>query len=325
MPHVLCLRPLHPDALARLREGGATVEVLDNPTGAALAEALPRAEALTVRASRIDEAVIAQAPKLRIVARHGVGYDAVDVEALTARGIPLTVTPEANAVSVAEHAMMLMLTIARRTLDQDAGLRRGAWKPQPDLPCFDLAGRTVLIIGFGRIGSRVAKRCAAFEMKVMVRDPAVPANTIRGLGYEPVNDLGEALAAADVVTLHLPSNATTRGMVDGAFLARMKPGAVLINSARGTLVQEEALAAALRSGHLAAAGLDVFHEEPVPVGNALLTLPNVVVTPHSAAGTAEAFRRMGLSCAESVLAAFAGRLDPDVVINPEVLARSNRA
>jgi len=323
MPHVVCLRAIHPDAVAHLREGGATVEVLDDLSPVALADALGRAEAITVRATRISREVIAQAPKLRIVARHGVGYDAVDVPALTERGIPLTVTPDANAVSVAEHAMMLMLAVARRTPAYDANMRQAKWGMPPDLPMFDLAGRTVLVVGFGRIGGRVARLCAAFGMRVLVRDPCVPQNTIKGAGFTPARDLPAALAEADIVTLHCPSDAGTRDMVDAAFLAQMKRGAVLVNTARGTLVDEPALVAALRTGHLAGAGLDVFREEPVEKPIPLLSLPNVVLSPHNAAGTAESMRRMAMSCAESILAAFAGRLDPDACVNPEVLARRN--
>lgn len=323
MPHVLCLRPIHPEAIQAMRDGGCTVEILEDPTPASMAEALPRAEAITVRLTPITRDVIAQAGKLQIVARHGVGYDAVDVPALTERGIPLTITPEANAVSVAEHAMMLMLSVARRVTGYDANMRKPIWGTTPALPTIDLAGRTLLIVGFGRIGSRVAKRAAAFEMKVLVSDPKVPRNTIRGLGYEPVKDMSEALARADIVTLHCPSNAETRDMVNAQFLAQMKPGASLVNTARGTLVVEDALVAALKSGHLAAAGLDVFYEEPVTTQLALMGLPNVILTPHSAAGTAESMRRMALSCAESILARFAGTLDADSVVNPETLPRSN--
>jgi len=320
MPHVVCLRPLHPEALEQLRaQPGVTLEVLEEVTPATLAAALPKAEAITVRATRIDRAVLDMAPNLRIVARHGVGYDAVDVPALTERGIVLTVTPDANAVSVAEHAMMLMLSVARRVKDYDANLRMLKWGAQPDLPCFDLAGRTVLVVGFGRIGGRVARLCHAFGMRVLVRDPFVPQNTIKGAGFLLVKDLPAALAEADIVTLHCPSNEHNRGMVGGEFLAAMKPGAVLVNTARGTLVQEQALVGALRSGHLAAAGLDVFWEEPVASRVPLLELPNVVLTPHSAAATEQGIRRMSLSCADSVIACFEGRLDPDVVINQEVL------
>jgi D-3-phosphoglycerate dehydrogenase len=322
VPHVLCLRPIHGDAIALLRSAGAAVEVLDPVTPEALAARIGEADAITVRLARIDAALVAKAPRLRIVARHGVGYDSVDVEALTARGIPLTITPEANAGSVAEHALMLMLACARRVTGYDARLRDLGWGLAPDLPTVDLAGRAVLVIGFGRIGTRVARLCAAFGMRVMVSDPAVPWNTIKGLGHTPVEDLRSALAEADIVTLHCPGSRGNRDMVDAGFLAAMKRGAILVNTARGSLVDERALAAALRGGHLAAAGLDVFAEEPAVASNPLLGLANVVLTPHSAAGTAEAMRRMALSCAESILACFAGTLDPHVVVNPEVLGRN---
>ncbi len=320
MPHVVCLRPLHPDAMARLHaEPGYRVTMLTEVNAATLAEAMPTAEAIVVRATRIDRDFLAGAPSLRICARHGVGYDAVDVPALTERGIPLTVTPDANALSVAEHALMMMLTLARRTLAYDAKTKALDWGTTDALPCFDLAGRTVLVVGFGRIGARVARLCAAFGMVVLVRDPYVPANTIKGAGFIPARSLVEGLGQADIVTTHCPSNEETRGMVDRTFLAAMKPGAVYVNTARGTLVDEAALAAALKSGHVAGAGLDVFREEPLARSNPLLGAPNLVMSPHSAAATEQGLRRMGLSCAESIISFFKGQLDPDVVINKEVL------
>lgn len=320
MPHVVCLRPLHPDAMARLRaEPGYTVTMLDPVTPETLAEPMKTADAIIVRATRIDRGFLANAPRLSICARHGVGYDAVDVDALTERGIPLTVTPDANAVSVAEHALMLMLTTARRTLDYDRNTKALDWGPKPTLRTFDLAGQTVLVLGFGRIGGRVARLCAAFGMEVLVHDPYIPQNTIKGAGFRPVKVLHEGLAEADIVTTHCPSNAETRGMVNATFLAAMKPGAAYVNTARGTLVDEAALTNALKSGHLGAAGLDVFWEEPVTTKLPFLDFPNVVVSPHSAAATEQSTRRMGLSCAESIFAHFKGQLDPDVVINKEVL------
>lgn len=320
MPHVVILRPIHPDGMARLRaEPDVTVTALDAVTPETLAEPMRTAEAIIVGPTRIDRDFLAKAPMLRICARTGVGYDAVDVEALTERGIPLTVTPDANAVSVAEHALMLMLTTARRTLDYDRNTRALDWGAKPTLKTLDLAGLTVLVVGFGRIGGRVARLCAAFGMDVLVYDPYIPQNTIKGAGFKPVKLLQEGLAAADVVTTHCPSNTETRGMVNAAFFAAMKPGAAYINTARGTLVDEAALTNALKSGHLGAAGLDVFHTEPVATKLPLLDFPNVVLTPHSAAATEQSRRRMGLSAAESIIALFKGHIDPDVVINKEVL------
>ncbi|MCX8133593.1 MAG: hydroxyacid dehydrogenase [Roseococcus sp.] len=324
MPHVVLLRPLHPDARARLEaEPGFTVETLLNPTRETLPPVMAQADAVIVRATPIDAEFLSFSPRLSIVARHGVGYDAVDVAELTKRGIPLTVTADANALSVAEHALMLMLAIAKQLPVFDANTRAGKWSSVDAPVAHDLAGMTVLVVGFGRIGGRVARLCHAFGMEVLVHDPFVPMNTIKGAGFRCARTLQDGLAQADWVTLHCPAHPENRGMVNADFLAAMKPGARLINTARGTLVEEEALAAALKSGHVAAAGIDVFREEPVRADNPLLHAPNVIVTPHSAAGTEQGMRRMGLSCVSSIIGHFKGQLDPDMVINKEVL-RSNR-
>lgn len=322
MPHVLMLRPIHPDAMATLQAAGCTTEVIEFPDARNMAEALPRADAITVRLTPITDAVMAAAPRLRIIARHGVGFDSVDIPAATARGIPVTITPDANAQSVAEHALMLLLACARQTRVYDARLRGCDWGQVEAAPTYDLAGRSVLVLGFGRIGGRVARLCAAFGMRVLVHDPYIPQNTVKGAGFIPVAELHAGLAEADMVTVHVPSSEATRRMVNAPFLAAMKPGAALVNTARGTLVDEAALHAALTSGHLCSAGLDVFETEPVPAPIPLFALPNVTVTPHSAASTAQGMQRMAMSCAESILASFAGTLAPDVCVNPEVLRRN---
>jgi len=244
---------------------------------------------------------------------------------MSPRNIPLTITPEANAVSVAEHALMMMLACARRLTDFNANLRAATpiWGAQPGLPTFDLQGKTVLVVGFGRIGTRVAKLCAAFGMNVLVRDPNVAKGSIRGLGFTPVDDAAEAAGQADIVTVHVPSGPATRNMIDASFFARMKPGAVFVNTARGTIVDQRALEATLRAGHLAAAGIDVFEEEPVETPISLLSVPNLIMTPHVAASTQEGLRRMAMDSAAAVLGCFAGTLDPDIVVNGEVLARRN--
>ena len=323
MPHVICPQLIHPDAQTLIRATpGFTLEILPDRSAATLAARLPEADALILRTILVDQAFLANCPKLRILARHGVGYDIIDVPALTARGIPLTITPEANAVSVAEHALMLMLACMRKLRGYDANIRDCVWGGQPALPSFELAGKTVLVLGFGRIGTRVARLCKAFDMRVLVRDPYMPKGTIRGAGHEPVDDISAAFTEADIVTLHCPSNAETRGMVDAAFLRGMKRGAVLVNTARGTLVDETALASALQDGQLSAAGLDVFEEEPIEEAIPLFDAPNLVMTPHVAASTQEGLRRMALESAAAVIGFFEGKLDPDVVVNVEVLRRN---
>lgn len=320
MPHIVVADPIHPDGIQRLLDApGVTLDHPGDGVATGLLDRLREAEGLIVRGTVVDAALVAQAPKLKVVVRHGVGYDLVDVPALTARGIALMITPEANAASVAEHALMLMLSVARRVLPVDAGVRRGEWRVKGQSATFELGGRRVLILGFGRIGTRVARLCAAFGMRVGVHDPFIPAGTIRGAGYEVVKDRDAGLAAADIVTLHLPASDATRGMVDAAFLAAMKPGAVLINTARGTLVDEAALDAALRSGHLSGAGIDVLRVEPMREAGPLLSHENLVVTPHVAASTAEGLQRMSWDSAGNVLAYLAGEPDIDAVVNREVL------
>lgn len=320
---VLVPDPIHADGLALLRaEPGLLLLTPEELPPAALEAELAEAEAMIVRGLTVDQALLDRAPRLRFVCRHGVGYDNVDVPALTARGVLLSVTPEANASSVAEHTLMLMLTLARQVVAFNAGVRRGEWRVPGQSQTFDLAGRSVLILGFGRIGTRVARLCAAFGLRVLVHDPFIPANTIRGLGYEPARDRAAALAEADIVTLHCPSNTETRGMVDAGFLAAMKPGALLINAARGTLVEEAALEAALRSGRIGGAGLDVVAVEPMPAPIPLLSLPNVVMTPHVAASTAQGLQRMATAAARNVIDFLAGTPDPDAMINPEALRRN---
>jgi len=322
MPHVVFLRGVHPDAVARLdAQPGFTHEAVEPNDRAALVAAMSRGEAIVVRATPINEDFLSISPRLAIVARHGVGYDAVDVAALTKRGIPLTVTAYANALSVAEHALMLMLNLARQSKIFDANTRTQKWSSVDAPVSWDLSGQTVLVLGFGRIGGRVTRLCAAFGMNVLVHDPFVARNTIIGAGFTPVK-LEEGLAQADFVTVHCPSNTETRGMVNAGFLDGMKTGARFINTARGTLVDEAALAAALHSGKIAGAGLDVFWDEPVVASNPLLAAPNTIVTPHSAAGTVQGMQRMGLSAVESIIGHFNGTLDQEMVINREVLRRN---
>ena len=319
MPHIVVADPIHPDGIERL--ASAPGVTLDHPaiaSGASLADRLQNADGLIVRGTPVDDALLAKAGRLRVVCRHGVGYDLVDVPALTRRGIALMITPEANAASVAEHTLMLMLTLARKVVPVSAAVRRGEWRVRGQSGTFELGGRKVLVVGFGRIGTRVARMCSAFGMQVMVHDPYLPAGTIRGAGYEVV-EREAGLAQADIVTLHIPANESTRNMVNAAFLAGMKPGAVLLNTARGTLVDEAALEAALRSGHLGAAGLDVLRVEPMVQGLSMLELDNLVVTPHVAASTAEGLRRMAWDSAGNVLDFLAGRVDRDAVVNGEVL------
>jgi len=314
---VLGLMP--PAGVERLRAAGLEVEIVPDPTTVDVAATAADADAIIARTSPISAALVAAAPRLRIVARYGVGYDNIDVPALTRRRIPLATIGDVNAVPVAEQTFALLLAHSRRVIAYDGAARDGRWKLRDSLTIWELAAKTIAIIGLGRIGKAVAKRCLAFDMKVIAVDPAVSEAAMASLGVRRVAGLGAALGQADIVTLHLPLSDATRNLLGAAEFAAMKPGSVLINAARGGIVDEAALAAALRSGHLAGAGVDVLAQEPPPADHPLLGLDNVVISPHSAALTAECAIRMSLACAENVLGAFDGKLDRSRVVNPEVL------
>jgi D-3-phosphoglycerate dehydrogenase len=270
-------------------------------------------------ATRFGEAELEAAQDMQVVARIGVGYDSVDVSALSRRKVPLMVAGTANSPSVAEQAMFMMLTLAKRAVELHALVKDGQWGTRLGLLPFDLFGKTVLIVGFGRIGTRTAKRCLAMEMNVLVYDPYKSAAEIKAAGCEPVSDLDAALPRADFVTLHCPKTPETTGMFNAARLARMKPSAYLINTARGGIVVEAALHDALVSGKLAGAGLDVFEQEPPPLGHALFELPNVIIAPHVAGVTREALERMGEQTARNMLSALDGEPIRQNVINQDVL------
>jgi len=265
------------------------------------------------------EAEIAASREMQVVARIGVGYDAVDVPALTKKRIPLMVAGTANSPSVAEQAMFMMLALAKRGAELNTMVQGNQWARRMQAVPFDLFGKTVLIVGFGRIGTRSARRCQAMEMKVLVYDPYKPAGEITAAGCEPVTDLDAALPRADFVTIHCPKTPETIGMFNAARLARMKPAAYLVNTARGGIIDEPALHAALSTGKLAGAGLDVYEKEPVQPDNPLLKLANVISAPHMAGVTKESLDRMGLQTARNILSALDGKPIRENVINQEVL------
>src|SRR5665213_451776 len=242
--------------------------------------------------TRFGEPELDASQDMRVVTRIGVGYDAVDVPALSRRKVPLMVAGTANSPSVAEQAMFMMLWLAKRAVEMHALVKNGQWATRLGLLPYDLYGKTVLIVGFGRIGTRIAKRCLAMEMNVLVYDPYKPAAEIKAAGCEPVADLDAALPRADFVSIHCPKTPETVGMFNAARLKRMKATAYLINTARGGIIDERALHDALVSGKLAGAGLDVFEQEPPPIGHSLFELPNVIVAPHVAGVTREAVDRL---------------------------------
>ena len=290
---------------------GVEVRWVDGPNRPELLAAIGEADALLVRsATTVDAEVLAAAPKLKIVGRAGVGLDNVDIDAATERGVMVANAPTSNIHSACEHAISLLLSTARQIPAADKTLRDGEWK-RSSFSGVEIFGKTIGIVGFGHIGQLFAQRLAAFETTIIAYDPyANPARAAQ-LGVELVA-LDELMSRADFVTIHLPKTKETAGMFDADMLAKAKKGQIIINAARGGLVNEQALADAIRSGHIRGAGFDVFATEPC-TDSPLFDLPEVVVTPHLGASTAEAQDRAGTDVAASVLKALAGEFVADAV------------
>ncbi|WP_337997797.1 hydroxyacid dehydrogenase [Oleispirillum naphthae] len=309
------------EAMALLRERGveaAFVPPYTTPADLAAMVARERPEALLVRMGEIDDAVIGASDRLKAISKHGVGYNNIDVAAATRRGIPVMVAHAANARSVAEMAMAMIYVLVKRLFALDAGLRAGRWE-KPGFNGMELTGKCLGIVGLGSIGRNLAALAAPLAMRILAFDPAVPEEAVPQ-GVRRVGSLAEMLGEADVLSLNCPLTETTRNIIGAAELAAMKPTAFLINTARGGLIDENALAAALRDGVIAGAGIDSFATEPAPAEHPLWGLPNVIVTPHVAGVTREASARVGLQAVRNILTVFDGkRPDPVCVVNPEAL------
>jgi len=281
-----------------------------------LAAIIGRYDGIVIRsATKLTADLIARADRLKVIGRAGVGVDNVDVQAATRKGIVVANAPESTVVSAAEHTLALLLALSRNIPQAHAALKQGRWE-RSRYAGIELADKTLGMLGFGRIGQQVARRALALGMRVLAHDPFVARERFRDLGVERADSADEVLAAADFLTLHLPLTDETRGLIDAAAIERMRPGIRLVNAARGELVDEEALVAALRTGRVAAAAVDVFQHEPY--SGPLLELDNVVVTPHLAASTEEAQDRAGVIVAEQVAAALEGSFVSNAVNIPSV-------
>jgi D-3-phosphoglycerate dehydrogenase len=309
-PIVLIAEELSPAGIAQL-ESGFEIRHADGADRAQLLPALAEADAVIIRsATTIDAEALEHAPRLRVVARAGIGLDNVDVAAATRAGVMVVNAPTSNIVSAAEHAIALLLALARNVPQAMASLRSGQWKRAP-FTGVEMQGKVAGLLGLGKIGVLVAQRLAAFGMTVIAYDPYVAAARGAQLGVRLVS-LEELLAESDVISVHLPKNAETVGIIADRQLHMVKPGVLIVNAARGGIVDEAALASALVDGRVAGAALDVYATEPC-TDSPLFGLPNVVVTPHLGASTHEAQEKAGTQVARSVRLALAGEFVPDAV------------
>jgi D-3-phosphoglycerate dehydrogenase len=259
------------------------------------------ADALIVRSgTQVDAELLEHATKLKVVVRAGVGVDNIDLEACAARDIVVMNTPDANTVSTAEHAIGMMLALARQIPLADASMRAGKWDRKKFMG-IQLQGKTLGIIGFGRVGRAVAKRAQGLGMKEIAYDPFVPERVARHLGLSIVTSLDDLLTEADVISLHAQVTDQTRGMIDAETISKMKDGVLIVNTARGALFNTNDLAEALKNGKVGGAAIDVYETEPPPSDNPLLGLPNVIYTPHLGASTVEAQDAVGTQAADAVI------------------------
>jgi D-3-phosphoglycerate dehydrogenase len=305
----------------QLMQAREDIETIIYPTGIGQAELLPLLadiSGIALSGTPFRQKELDASPVMQAVARIGVGYDAVEVPALTARRVPLLTAGTANSTSVAEQAFNLIIALAKKNRAMHAMVTADNWTQRHAMPPMELSGKTILIVGFGRIGTRTARRCAAFDMTVLIHDPYIKQDNIRSAGYQIVDNLDTALPIADIVCIHCPKSPETVGMFDATRLGLMKQGAFIVNTARGGIIDEPALYKALVSGHLGGAGLDVFEQEPTPPDNPLLSLENVISSPHMAGVTVEAVAAMAVATSRNILSVLDGTPNRENTINPEV-------
>ncbi|MCI8454713.1 MAG: hydroxyacid dehydrogenase [Lachnospiraceae bacterium] len=303
---VVLTHPLAPEAMDILRDNGAEVYVANSPEPETYLDELKDAEVFIVRVGECRAGLIEKCPKLKVIGRTGVGYDNVDVAFAAERGIPTVITPGANQRSVAEYAFGMIFALSKDLMNADRELRAGNWEVRNARRSFDLLGKTIGVIGLGAIGREVIKIAHGLGMQVSGYDPFLSQEKAEALGVRYYGDYRELLKDADVVTIHVPLTDGTRDMITAAELSTMKKTALLINCSRGGIVNEEDLAKALDAGTIAGAGADAFTTEPVVKGNVLFSAKNMIMTPHAAAQSREAFINMSVACAKGCMAIVCG-------------------
>lgn len=294
--------PLAQEAMDYLKENQVDVYIANSPDPQSYIDELKTADAFIVRLGVCSASIISQCPQLKVIGRTGVGYDNVDVAYATQRGIPVVITPGANSQSVAEHAVALMFSCAKNLREEDQEIRKGNWLIRDAKKAIELAGKTVGIVGVGAIGKRVAALCKSMGMECIGYSHSHNRAKVESAGCVYYENLEDLLADADFLTIHIPLTKGTKHLIDEKALRRMKKTAFLINTSRGAVVDEQALADALNQERLAGAGVDVFSTEPVAMDNPLFKAKNIVLTPHAAALTREALRNMCVDCAKGCVA-----------------------
>jgi D-3-phosphoglycerate dehydrogenase len=324
-PIILSLTTMHDSGMSRLRDAGE-VRMASSLLPKVLHQEIADADALVIRtAGEINAALMDHAPNLRVIGRHGVGYDQVDVPAATERGIQVVYTPGANTEAVAEHVFAMMIGVSKHFPRQSIALVEGRYNDRTKLVGRDIYGKTLGIVGFGRIGRRVATIAKlGFGMTVLYNDIVGAPSDVEAISGAKRVSFDEILAKSDYLTLHVPLDSSTRGMINREAIAKLKPNAILINTCRGPVVDEQAVASALDSKHLFGYGADVYAIEPPEPGHPLIGRPDCLLTPHSAAQTVESLTNMATEVAVDVINVLSGRAPLNPVNAPDAVAESRR-
>ncbi|MBC7319116.1 hydroxyacid dehydrogenase [bacterium] len=317
---VLIVQPIHESGINLLKSAGFEVVYASSSDPKVVAKEIKGIDGVIVRAAPFTSEIIEQADALKVISRHGVGVDNIDIESASKKGILVLNTPGVNDVSVAEHTIAIILALSKRIKDIDNAVRVGNFNIREEYSIIDIDGKTLGIIGFGRIGSLVAKKCKnAFNMRILVYDPYVDKERVKEVDGELV-DLETLLRESDFVTIHAPLNDETRGLIGERELRMMKSSAFIINMARGPIWDENAVARALSEGWIRGAGTDVFEEEPPDKDNPLLKLNNIILSPHMAALTKECVIRMAVGSAQGVIDVLTGK-KPKSIVNYSLLEK----
>ncbi len=314
---IAVIEEIHKDGLELLKNHpDFEYELITNVSEDNLIKKLPNFDACTLRVSKLDEKILKHCKKLKVISRHGVGIDNVDLEYIGKNNISLLVTATANAVAVAEHVLSMFLLLSKSLTNYDMEVRKGNFKSNAKkIKSFELLNKNILIAGFGRIGKKLIKRCLAFDTKVHVYDPYIDEEIIKEHGGIKVNNIADGLEIADYVSLHMPLTAETKNLLNYSIFKKMKKKSIIVNTARGGIVNENDLEKALNENLIFGAGLDVFSNEPVEKNNPLLKNKKVILSPHSATFTDECTSRMGIETTKNLIDFFEKKIDKSMIIN----------
>ena len=290
-------------------------EIIEDVSQDNLIKVLPKFDGVTLRVAKLNSSILKNCKKLKVISRHGVGYDNVDLKYLKKNKIKLLITATANAVSVAEHVMYMLLSLSKGITKYDQMVRSGEFrKAVSKIETFELLNKEILILGFGRIGKILTKRCIGFEMNVNIYDPFVDKKKIVDFGGKKVEDLNLALKTADFLSIHMPLNKVTKNLIDLNKLKSMKKNIIIINTARGGIINEKDLDYALNNKIIFGAGLDVFEKEPIEMSNPLIKNKKVLLSPHSATFTKECTKRMGIQTVQNLIDFFENKLKKNMLV-----------